>query len=204
MNIEIYNRPLKQGQYYPAVCKKDLIIGHFSASDSSAEAVGDWFDQDPNAVATAFAIGKDGRIVQFFDDAFWAWHLGSSESNERRTIGVELVNAGPLDYYQGKYYWWTKREFEGKIYDNRTPYKGKRFWAAFGLVQIDAFARLTAHLFLKHNITPAFVNTFSYLSDNTNVKGFATHSNFRDDKYDLGPAFPYNFYRERVLKYYEG
>lgn len=214
IKIPVTRRPLKAGQYYAEVTEKNLIIGHFSASDGTPEAVGDWFDSgganyrsaagNTVPVATAYSLGKDGKIIEMFDPEHWAVHLGSGLSDEQRSIGIELVNAGPLRKRGEKFFWWPGNysyEYTGRVYDNITDWRGFRYFAAFPVIQVETFARLTAHLIQRFKMNTRFVSGNLYLPGASALIGFAMHCNFRADKFDLGPAFQYEFFKREVMKH---
>jgi LysM repeat protein len=72
------------------------IVVHATAN-SSLEGVISWFNNSDAQLSSHYAIGKDGRIVQFVRDEDRAWHAGKSEWQGVSGVndfglGIEMVN----------------------------------------------------------------------------------------------------------------
>ena len=75
-------------------------------------------------------------------------------------------------------------------------FRGKSHFASFPDVQVDAVAALVRMLCAQFSIPPSLpplsqrftcdVNAFSTYT------GVSSHANFRQDKWDIGPAFPWD------------
>jgi N-acetyl-anhydromuramyl-L-alanine amidase AmpD len=161
----------------------------------------------PEHVATAYVLDRDGTIFEVFPPSCWAYHLGikGGTVHERRSIGIEIVNVGPLQPANGNgqaLNWWPKEW--GQQYcsvDDSTKYvecayRGKRYFAAFPDAQVQAVARLVRRLCDQFGIRRQLAPSSRRLEyDQTffdNYKGVATHVNFRPDKWDIGPAFEWD------------
>jgi len=85
-----------------AFAAKWLII-HSTAGGSSAEAIGEWFQNPASQAATHYVIGQDGTVVQCVDEGQSAWGNGrveggadswwaaSNPSPNQVTISIEHV-----------------------------------------------------------------------------------------------------------------
>jgi N-acetyl-anhydromuramyl-L-alanine amidase AmpD len=58
---------------------KWLII-HGTAGGSSAEAIGNWFQNPDSQAATHYVVGQDGKVVQCVDESEAAWGNGRVEA----------------------------------------------------------------------------------------------------------------------------
>ena len=50
---------------------------------------------NPNRIATAYIVERDGTIFEVFDPRHWAFHLGLKGSQgqvDRRSIGIEIAS----------------------------------------------------------------------------------------------------------------
>jgi N-acetyl-anhydromuramyl-L-alanine amidase AmpD len=194
---------LPSNQYYPVETKKDLLILHFTAGASARSAVETW-KSTPEHVATAYVIDRDGSIFEVFSPSCWAYHLGikGGTVHERRSIGIEIVNVGPLQPANGNgqgLNWWPKEwgqqycsvDDSGKYVE--CTYRGKRYFAAFPEPQMQAVSRLTNRLCEQFGIRRQLAPSSRRLEYDQaffdSYKGIATHVNFRPDKWDIGPAF---------------
>jgi N-acetyl-anhydromuramyl-L-alanine amidase AmpD len=204
---------LNPSEFVPEVTAKDLIVLHFTAGTTARSAFDTWRN-DPRRIATSYLVDLDGTILEVFPPSSWASHLGVSSprsSQDRRSIGIEIANVGPLQVSTDDpsvLNWWPRRtatspEFTTKFcrLDETSKYvakefRGKTHFAAFPDVQIDALAALVRMLCEQFGIKAELpvgagrftcdVNAFS------SYKGVCSHANFRQDKWDIGPAFPWD------------
>lgn len=182
-------RYLKAGEYYKVAQKKDLIVLHFTAGYGVGEATAEWFDMQKGAIATAVSTSADGTVVSLFDAGYWAWHLGSTEANEKRSIGNEICSLGALWLKKGVYFDAYGRVYNGDVVTLPQPWRGVKYFAKLSDKQYEETATWAARMCIIFNIEPKVCQTHEFIADNANLKGIAYHSNFRLDKYDMSPAF---------------
>ena len=60
--------------------KPNYLIIHGTAGGSSAEAIGEWFQNPDAQAATHYVVGQDGHVVQCVDEADTAWGNGRIET----------------------------------------------------------------------------------------------------------------------------
>jgi N-acetyl-anhydromuramyl-L-alanine amidase AmpD len=195
-------------QYYQETTRKDLIVLHFTAGTTAASAVEAW-RSTPDHVATAYIVDADGTVYEVFPPSAWAYHLGikGGTAIERRSIGIEIANVGPLQPSAGDpnaLNWWPGdfgRKFCGrdetaKYVEVREGYRGKQYFAAFPGAQIDAVSRLVADLCDRFGIARRLAGADARLACDlqrfASYTGIATHVNFRHDKWDIGPALDWD------------
>jgi N-acetyl-anhydromuramyl-L-alanine amidase AmpD len=204
---------LSSSEFVPEPTVKDLIVLHFTAGTTARSAFDTWRN-DPRRIATSYLVDLDGSIYEVFPPSSWASHLGVSSPRsiqDRRSIGIEIANVGPLQLSTDDptvLNWWPKRtstspEFTTKFcrLDETEKYvaanfRGKSHFASFPDVQVDAVAALVRMLCAQFSIPPSLpplsqrftcdVNAFSTYT------GVSSHANFRQDKWDIGPAFPWD------------
>ncbi len=195
---------LAPDQYRSTTHPKNLIVLHFTAGTTARGAVDGWRSQ-PQRVGTAYIIETNGTIFEIFDPSFWAHHLGvkGTSLHDRRSIGIELVNVGPLKpspIVAGQLNWWPNQwrssawcriEETGRYV--RADYRGISYFAAFAKAQVEAAAALVASVcerFRIPRVLPAAQRRMSFDSAYfAGFRGVAAHHNFRADKWDTGPAF---------------
>lgn len=200
---KIVNRYLKTTEYYKVAQKKDLIVLHFTAGYGPGEATGDWFDMQKGEVATAYSTSASGDVVTLFDPGYWAWHLGSIQANEMRSIGNEICSLGPLWYVNGKLKDAYGREYKGEYIKLAKPWRGVSYYAKLTDKQYEETATWAARMCVIFSIPPVVCKTHEFIPDNQNLKGIAYHSNFRADKFDMGPAFDIARFETLFLEAYE-
>jgi N-acetyl-anhydromuramyl-L-alanine amidase AmpD len=164
---------------------------HGTASSSAAN-VGDWWNIQKGAIATAFAVDKGGEIIELFSACYWAYHTGNGSVYDSRNIGIEIANEGYLKEVSGKYFWncgnnWA--EYKGQVFDYKKSWRGFRYFAAFTDAQYDATAKLCADLCCYFDIKPDLINDFEYSASYLNHKGIVKHCNLYSGKLDVTPAF---------------
>lgn len=201
---------LPASRYFAERHAKDLIVLHFTAGPSARSAFNTWAGSS-SRIATAYIVDVDGAVYETFDPSYWAYHLGIkgavslSHHHDQRSIGIELVNVGPLKPNAGgDLCWWPpQNRFERKwcspaersLYVKR-PYRGYSHYAAFPEAQIRSLSPLVQVLCRRFSIParlpdPAHLLVASPSGYFRNFTGIASHQNFRADKFDVGPAFPW-------------
>lgn len=177
--------------------RKNLIILHFTAGQSAQSAFDTW-NNATGHVATPYIIDRDGAIYELFDPACWAFHLGIADSggvHDMRSIGIEIANVGPLKPGADgmTLTWWTGSAYKGPSRALDQPWRGFSHFADFPAAQVNSVAALVAQLCAQFGIPkrlpPAEKQFQCDLGFFGSYTGIATHSNFRMDKWDIGPAF---------------
>lgn len=194
--------------YFAQKFPKDLIMLHFTAGSSARSAYDSW-RSTPSKVATAYLVDTDGSIYECFPPEYWAYHLGVAGAasadwkHDKRSIGIEIANAGPLrlDANDGQQLNWWPNNFKTKFCTTeetakyvKAPYRGFAYFASFPPVQCDAVVGLVDQLCSAFSIPralpPEVKRTAFDIEFFESFRGIASHQNFRRDKLDIGPAFP--------------
>ncbi|GIU80878.1 MAG: hypothetical protein KatS3mg005_4116 [Bryobacteraceae bacterium] len=198
---------LPESAYFPQRVPKDLIVLHGTASSTARSVFETWRNPASGRIATAYVVDRDGRIYEMFPPECWAYHLGMrvrnpGHYNDRRSIGIEIVNPGPLrpDPEGGDTLnWWPDnfrrpwcRISEKEKYVRR-EYRGFRFYASYTAEQETAVRQLVAWLCRRFAIPrllpPAAQRGVCDPDVFCRFRGIAAHQNFRADKLDVGPAW---------------
>lgn len=198
---------LKPEQYLPQQHKKDLIVLHFTAGTSCESAYRTWAG-NPDRIATAFGVDPDGAIAEFFPAECWAYHLGvkGTHRHDQRSIAIEIANVGPLKVAPGdptRLNWWPNNwgarycAFEESEQYCRAAFRGIDFFAAMPEIQQKAVGHLVNELCERFSI-PRIASLAARNGDFDpqgfdSYTGVATHTNFRRDKWDVGPAFNWEY-----------
>lgn len=207
--IDTETLALPKGEYYNETTTKRQICLHFTAGHTAKGAY-NTFLTGKGRVGTAFAVDRDGSVYQLFDPNCWALHLYRHKkgedpklySIERMTIGIEIVNIGPLVLGKGEedkniLYAWTKKPYctldDVEMYHQQT-YRNMHYWAAFTPAQYVAVRDLVFDLSSSFNIpimgdTPGPALEYWSLDKMYAFYGLTNHGNYRRDKYDIGPGF---------------
>jgi len=99
-------------QYYREETPKKQVVLHHTVSGAYAQGVVDWWNKDPQRVATSFIIQGNGKIYQLYSTKYWAHHLGikadflkkmgftdsgtRNSTLNKNSVGIEICNWGPL------------------------------------------------------------------------------------------------------------
>jgi N-acetyl-anhydromuramyl-L-alanine amidase AmpD len=199
-------------EFFSEVTPKNLVVLHFTAGTTARSAFDTWRN-DPQHIGTAYIVDVDGTTYEVFPPSCWAAHLGvkgTKNVHDRRSIGIEIANVGPLQLSSDDpsiLNWWPRKaktapEFTTKFCSLsetdryvKAEYRGKEYFASFPDVQIDAVAALVRRLCDEFAIAPTLPPLTRRFTCDLNAfatyKGVCTHANFRQDKWDLGPAFPW-------------
>lgn len=148
--------------------------------------------RDPEREVSAhLVLDRPGNITQLVPFNTIAWHAGKSswkgrEGLNKYSIGIEIVNAGPLSLQDAKFYTWDnleidKEEVEPRINENSII----EYWHKYPKVQIQA---------LK-DVCLALIKTYQ-------IKEILAHSEIAPDrKIDPGPVFPLQTFKDLAYPY---
>lgn len=180
---------------------KDLIVIHNTAGTTAAGAIEHW-ETDPRRIATAYIVDIDGRIYQTFPPQFWAYALGKGvpATNDQRAIQIEIVNRGPLVRRGDNLCWWPSNfttpfcTVGDENHYTEKLWRGYGFWTHYPQGQLRAVFSLVCYLCERFNIPkdiPMEKIREAEVEFFNKHKGVCGHDNFRPDKVDPGPAFPW-------------
>lgn len=193
MQPDIKSIPLKADQYYASAQKKTHIFLHHTAGGSAASSIAHWA-ANPEHIATAFIIDRDGTIYRTFDEKYWAYHLGVKglTSLEKASIGIEICSYGALELKKGKMVTYTGKEIDpDKAVRLDVPYKGFQHWEAYTPPQIASLKQLLPYLIEKFQIKLQSPldrkNFYDFREPKTLNPGVWSHTTIRQDKYDIFP-----------------
>lgn len=203
---------LPDTQYYKEKHQKKKIVLHFTAGHN-AQGAYNHFLSTKTREGTSYVIGPDGQIYELFDPSYWALHLFQHKPKdpyaemkyklEKQTIGIEIVNPGPLslglkEHDKNTLYTYYKKEWCDLLEPQKfvqQEYRGHYFWATFTGSQYSSLVFLIPHLCDLYGIDmytsglTADRNEYWGLSSLLHYRGITTHANYRRDKLDIGPAF---------------
>ncbi len=166
----------------------DTIILHYTAGNASA-SINTLLN--PKSLSSAhLVVDRDGSITQLVPFNKIAWHAGQSSYNGRTgynnySVGIEIVNAGPLTKSGNVYRSWYGEAFNPSevieaIHRNQSTPK---FW----------------HIYTPEQIT-AVTNLCTVLIEEYNMKYILGHEEIAPTrKTDPGPAFPLDKIRTQLL-----
>lgn len=168
----------------------DTVIIHYTASPTASSAINVLLDKKIMASAH-IVVDVDGTVTQMADFNIITWHAGRSEYKGRDkfnnlSIGIEIVNSGPITEKGGRYY---------DVYNNEYP--------ASQVVKA------------KHRFNPNFADYWHKYTDiqlkvvkeicellkaNYGIKYILGHEEISvGRKHDPGPAYPLDEMRDSVL-----
>jgi N-acetyl-anhydromuramyl-L-alanine amidase AmpD len=200
-------------QFIGETTAKEMVVLHFTAGTTARSAFDTW-KNDEQRVATSYIVDIDGRIYELFPPRFWAAHLGVKGTQnrlDRKSIGIEIVNVGPLAPSADDpqvLNWWPPKTKGAPPFTTRfctrsetdryvaANFRDKGHFAAFPDVQVDAVGALVRELCRQFSIPlqlPSQAKRFVCdVPAFDRYEGVCTHANFRQDKWDIGPAFDWD------------
>lgn len=162
------------------------LIIHYTANGSVSQTVKQ-FQNDRTDVSAHLIVGRDGEVVQMVSFDRIAWHCGESawagiSGLNRCTIGVEIVNWGPLKKQSGKFLTWSGQEVaaEEVVQLPHRNDKKMRYWQTYTVEQLEVVFNICREVFRHYQLL--------------DVLGHDDISPGR--KIDPGPAFPLRELRE--------
>ena len=223
--LTVYNYSLSSDLYYQEDVKKETIWLHNTGGGSRPDwSVNGWekeFEKDlsgdpildqigrvkPLKVGVSYIIGRksssidekiwDGKILNTFDDKYWAYHLGINSNQSldlnSKSIGIEFCNYGPLTLgIDGRFYNSVNKVVnEKEVVKLNRPYRGYDYFERYTESQLESARALILHLVNKHAIKIDGKiyneNWFNYNSYYHSNGGIRTHSHIRKDVFDIFP-----------------
>lgn len=185
---------------------KQQIYLHHTVSNpkQNAKDIINYWKSLNNYVNTVFIIDKNGSIIQLYNEEYWSWHLGLKVQDFKNfnvkytnlnalSIGIELVNSGPVEYRNKKFYpnsFKTNSEITEEnvvVYDR--PFKKQIMYEAYSKEQINSLNLLLTSLTNTYNIPDNYNESIWDLDVNAfkGVPGIYTHNSVRLDKSDVHP-----------------
>lgn len=182
---ELVQVDFPENQYYREETTKNQIILHHTVSGQFAQGVIDWWNQDPQRVATQFIIQGDGKIYQLYSSKYWAHHLGikadflkklgftdyfsRNQILNENSVGMEICNWGGLvkgetnfhpakwDMTLKKYVPYTKIIIpDENVQTYDKPFRDFKYFEKYTSEQIESIAKLTIYLCNKFNIPKTY------------------------------------------------
>lgn len=199
--MEIIKAHLPKGQYFNEPVKKTNIVLHHTVSSTAKSAL-QWWAIDPQRIATAFVIDKDGTIYEAFPPECWSHHLGLKEARNTElnkcSIGIEIVNEGPLTYQpqNGGWRWFVIPQrpmgiqYTGRVH--RAVWRGQMAWASYTDAQYKAVSWLIAKLCRDFGISKSICTSRDLQPKAPEQYGIYSHFHVRRDKTDPSIAFDFN------------
>lgn len=196
---KIVKSPLSNGQYLSWPYQKTVVFLHHTAGTSAQGAIA-WWNQTPERIGTPYVIDRNGTIFETFDPKFWAYHLGvrgDDDSQEKNSIGIELVAAGAI---REKMFYplWPNKAGAIKIPDEDIcqldkPWVNGSTYHKYTDEQIISLCQLLFKIKadFKSMVYPKSVSNkeFTFNKDviAKDLKGIYGHNSVRPDKDDIFP-----------------
>lgn len=196
---------LKPDQYYPEKNTKNLIVLHHTVG-GSAKSTYDYWQEDPNHIATAFIVERDGTIYQTFDPNCWAHHVGSKDPRNtelnKRSIGIEIASEGALIKNKEMLYCFgvisQRTSWNKPFVDLGRKWRDFQYFDVYDEPQLTSVIELVKYLREKFSIQNRFpdniipnLSNYNYDPKYLNHVGICGHAHLRADKSDVHPLFPW-------------
>lgn len=170
----------------------DTIVIHYTGGSTIDGAVSTLINER-NSASAHLVIGRKGELVQLVPFDTIAWHAGISHHEETKrsglnkySIGIELVNAGPLEMLdEHRFVSWFRKIYSSEDVikaTHKNEYKA-RFWHLFSETQLSKCMEVCR--LLKESYPIEYILGHDDISPGRKV--------------DPGPAFPMERFREKLL-----
>jgi len=190
--------------FYPEQVAKQRIVLHFTAGVLTGD-LGVLMSKERGYVSVAYVLSRGGTVYRLFDPSAWSYHLGpaaagGNKTQSRSSIGIEISNLGPLKqngnelrtYYEKAYSTLDHKEHYAGL---SKPFRGYSHYASYTPQQINALIVLLRYLTATCHIPRAFLpeaKRYETTNEVTSFNGIVSHVNYRTDKFDIGPGFPWD------------
>ena len=149
----------------------------------------------------ASVIGRDGQLYEFFDPAYYAFHLGvKGDDNyfERHSINIELESYGGLVMENGNWVFKYNKNKPGKVIEpndvSEVSWRGYDAFQAYTPAQIKTLVILLEYLYFSGDWPDLKIYNPTHLWYEYNPRlvtrkypGLYSHTTVREDKSDIAP-----------------
>ncbi len=169
----------------------DAIVLHFTGGEYEASIHS--FRSDTNGSSVHYIIDRDGTITQMVPEVYGAYHVtcygsraaclpdcpicqdaqGRLTEPWRRSIGIEIVNIGPVRGSPGSFQDRNGTPFRGLLFIDYLASRRYRYWEDYPEPQIASLRVLVLDLMQRYGIP---------------LEGVIGHSRIQPEKIDPGPA----------------
>lgn len=196
---------LPSEEYFAETQPKSGLCIHHTVG-GSARSTFDWWMADRTGsgrrrrVGTAYIIARDGTVHEVFDPEAWAyqfglrWPLEQKLAFEKRFVGIELANRGPLIERDGQLYCFDRvsdgtRVDRDTAFDFGEKWRRYRFYTPYPEVQLTALIELVDTLCDRFSIPRAVPEDplAFFGQDLSEFSGIIGHTMVRPDKTDPNP-----------------
>lgn len=195
--------------YYPQEFVKERVVLHFTAGYLKGDVAN--LTRPNYHVSVPFLIARDGTIYNLWSSSYWSYHLGKNAIGgntpmSQMSVAVELSNIGPLVRRGSQLYTLYDRlycEIQERKYYRQRSYRGYDYYATFTDEQYDSLIRLLRYITGRFDIPRRFLREdlrYDLRYDVPYFYGIVSHVNFRQDKYDIGPAFDWTGVIQGVMQ----
>lgn len=190
---------------------KTQIVVHHTVGGNSIQGLVNYWNSQKERVATQYVIDRQGNIYELYSPEHWAYHLGVNSSNfrsqfpfasktlERNSIGIELMNYGPIieqrrlfkKSFVSKVYQNIRFELDQQVYFLEKPWRGETMFENYPDEQLGALHYLIRWLLnnpMKDIKIQQTEVTFELSREAIQgTPGIYFHCNYRVDKTDPYP-----------------
>ncbi|MEW6568320.1 MAG: N-acetylmuramoyl-L-alanine amidase [Chloroflexota bacterium] len=169
----------------------EAIVLHFTGGEYEASVQS--FHSDASGASAHYIVDRDGTITQMVPEFYGAYHVtcygiraaclpdcpicddaqGRLIEPWRRSIGIEIVNIGPVRGRPGDFQDRNGRPFEGLVFTDYLASWRYRYWEDYPEAQIAALRVLVLDIMQRWNIP---------------LERVIGHSRIQPEKIDPGPA----------------
>jgi len=205
---KIVQYQLAEDQYHKVEFPKKQVVIHHTASGPSAKGNIDYWKTQPDKVATAFVIGKDGVIVQAFGSKYYAAHLGipasfirtfgftdsgtRCDTLHKESVGIELTCWGGLTKKNNKWVSYAGvvvPDSDVQLYN--PPFRGYAAFEKYSPAQLASLKELLVYLCDTYHVPKVYHPDMWDVSKKAigSEPGIWTHTSYRTpaDKQDCHP-----------------
>jgi N-acetylmuramoyl-L-alanine amidase len=174
----------------------EAVVLHYTAGQSP-RGVRNWLTRrDSHYVSSHFLVERDGEVWQLAPLEDRTFHAGGRSSKlfgagnvNGRTIGIELMNAGPVrENEDGEWVTWSGKRFRHAGVCVGHP--RSNYWEAYTAPLLETLCEF---------LVPELIAEFPVLESPSNWVGHEHVDPSR--KTDPGPAFPWEVLKRAVRKY---
>ena len=178
-----------------------IVLQHsYTRREEGVEGVLKHWKYSGGKIATPYLIDTDGKIYKIYEDCYWSYHTGLGRYYDLISIGITLVNEGPLVRKGSEWLTVFGSLYRGEVWTNPAVWRDYIYFAKYTPAQVEATVECVLYLLEKYSIPRNLPKQiFEFNRDYFNFKGILFHCSLVYHRTDLSVAFPVEELRKSIM-----
>ena len=160
----ITNKYVKKESKKERIILTDILSNNYSSAITTINKF--------KSIVPHYLIYKHGNVYNIILDKYYTFSLGLkySEEENSKNIVIGLINEGPLQIINDKFYWYNKKILYNEQFIFKYEYNKFNYWSPYTRKQFGALLNLLNELCINNNISKEIITELEYNKNFINKK----------------------------------